>query len=238
MNIKAQIPNLITLGNLLCGALAIYFVSQGNPALASILILAAAFLDFFDGMSARLLKIDGELGKQLDSLADVISFGLAPAFIAISMTGVFNMESPSVLAFVPLIMAAFSAYRLGKFNIDPRQEEAFIGLPTPSNALFWLAFPLIAEYQSGDGFLSGAYAGFMESTPIIVTASVILGVLLVSEIRLFSLKFKSFSWKGNEPKFILIGLSLILLVLIQLKAIPIIVLLYIIVSFIKNLISN
>jgi CDP-diacylglycerol--serine O-phosphatidyltransferase len=136
-------------------------------------------------------------------------------------------------------MAAFSAYRLGKFNIDPRQEEAFIGLPTPSNALFWLAFPLIAEYQNtSDGFLNAAYSGFMESTPIIVVTSVILGILLVSEIRLFSLKFKSFSWKGNEIKFILVGLSLILLVLLQLKAIPIIVLLYILLSIIKNIISD
>lgn len=235
MNIKSQIPNIITLGNLLCGAFSVYFVTQNNLPLAAILILAGAFLDFFDGMSARLLNVSGELGKQLDSLADLITFGLAPAFIAMHFADAFKYNAVfSIWAFTPVIIAPFAAYRLAKFNIDERQTSDFIGMATPSNAVFWLSIPLILAYSNIDSGLGSMYLAFAESTLAINIAAVIVSILMVSEIRFFSLKFKSLKWTGNEFRFVLILSSIILLIAFHVQALPIILLLYFILSLIYH----
>lgn len=235
MKIKSQIPNLLTLGNLFLGVLAIYFISRGMAATASILILGGAFLDFFDGLAARMLGMAGEMGKQLDSLADVVSFGVAPAFIAADLAGLFAGEQhPAVLSFLPLIIAPFAAYRLAKFNIDTRQSVDFIGLATPSNALFWLGFPLIIAYSDTGSRLGQIYLSFTSSPVALSAVAVLISILMVSEIRFFSLKFKSLRWEGNVYRYVLLGAALILLGFFQVQALPIILLLYLILSLIYH----
>ena len=231
MNWKSLIPNGITLSNLLCGVFSVYSVSQNSLILASVFILAAAFLDFFDGFAARALKVSGPLGAQLDSLADVISFGVAPSFIAAHLAGAFNAEgTTSLLVYLPFIMALFAAFRLAKFNIDTDQTEYFKGLPTPSNALFWLSIPLILEYGNPGSFAGKSIDAFSESPLMIGMASLLFGFLMISKIPLLALKFKSFGWRENKWKYLLIIFGLALLALFQLAAIPIILLLYLIFS--------
>ncbi len=241
MNLKSQIPNIITLSNLISGTLAIYATFQGAVALAAYLILIAAVFDFFDGLAARALKVSGELGKQLDSLADLVSFGVAPAFIALSLMGSLNrtldFSLVTVFALIPLIMVAFSAYRLAKFNIDTRQSEQFIGMPTPANALFWLSLPLIAQ-NLGSDWLDQLYISFLESNIAIVVTALVLSVLLISELPLLSLKFKNVGIKENLYRYLLIVFSIILLVVFWVKAIPIILILYLVLSIIQLLIKR
>lgn len=238
MNVKSQIPNFFTLSNLLCGAVAIFLVSQNELAVAAGLILLAAGFDFIDGFAARLLGVSNDLGKQLDSLADLISFGLAPAFIAVHLAGGFGNEF-SVINFVPLLIAPFAAYRLGKFNIDTRQTEKFLGLPTPANALFWLSFPLIIEFSTGEqGILGQVYTAFLGSPVSIAMVSLAACFLMVSEIPMISLKFKNFKWSGNESRIILVGLTIVFLAIFQVQAPPIILLLYILLSIAESIITK
>lgn len=234
--IKAQIPNTITLCNLLCGALAIYFISRGETVVASMLLITAAVLDFFDGFAARLLGVSGPMGKELDSLADVISFGLAPAFLAIHLSGAFA-QSPLWWCFIPLIMVAASAYRLAKFNLDERQTLGFIGMPTPANALIWLSFPLIAMSDAPFIFLDTVYTSFTKSPFAIAVASIVLSWLMISEIPLLALKFKTYGWASNEARYLLIILSVVIFIAFRFYALPIIVILYIIISIINHRIN-
>ncbi|MCA1763339.1 MAG: CDP-diacylglycerol--serine O-phosphatidyltransferase [Cryomorphaceae bacterium] len=238
MNIKSQIPNFFTLSNLLCGAVAVFLVSQNELAIAAGLILLAAVFDFIDGFAARLLGVANDLGKQLDSLADLISFGLAPAFIAVHLAGGFEGDF-SILAFTPLLMAPFAAYRLGKFNIDDRQTDTFLGLPTPANALFWLSFPLILEFSgTGGDFLGEAYSAFLNSAAGIALASLAACLLMVSEIPMISLKFKSLKWKGNQSRIALIVIAVVFFSIFRVRALPIILLLYILLSIAESLITK
>lgn len=233
------IPHIITLCNLLAGSLAVFFAINGDPVTAALLILLAAFFDFFDGFAARLLGVSGDLGKQLDSLADVISFGLAPAWIAVGM--LIQEEQFGVWRFVPLVMAAFSALRLGKFNIDERQTTGFIGLPTPANALFWLSIPL-SVWQYERGFFwnqwaadwAGVLGDFADSIPAVVIASMVLSVMMIAEFPLTSLKFGAGGFKGNADKWILILSGVILFLVLGFGALPIVLLLYITISIIKR----
>lgn len=231
---KRQIPNIITSANLLCGCIAITYIAQGQLLPASLLVLAAAFFDFFDGMSARLLKVGSPLGAELDSLADVVSFGLVPAYMAFTMLS--SISSSTFLPFLAFFIAIFSAYRLAKFNIDERQTEAFIGLPTPANALFWISIPLI-EWQLNQGYglldSSWMYNLIMRDSTIIILIA-LLSYLLVAEIPLMSLKVKSLKWKENKGRFLLLGLSALLILLLYFASIPFILILYFIISFIEN----
>ncbi len=221
------LPNLITLANALCGCLAITFILAPEPDLflASLLVLLGALLDFFDGFAARLLKIGGPLGAELDSLADVISFGLVPAFIARHLfLGTELAQEFPWMAYLPLIIALFSALRLAKFNVDTRQAMGFIGLPTPANTLLWIAFPLTLATADThpiwiEPFITNGYA--------ILILCAVSSLMLISEIPLIALKFKGFGWKGNEPKFILVGGSLVLFGIFLFAALPLILLLYI-----------
>ena len=236
--IKRNIPNIITLANLFCGLCAIIFAFQGNLPLASFCIFAGAFFDFFDGLAARLLKITGELGKQLDSMADMVTFGVAPGMILFqliyySQTISFFQSDitdpnlfPAILAF---LLPIFSAIRLAKFNVDTRQTTSFIGLPTPALAIFVASLPLIAKYQQ---------LSMLSDFRFLIAITVILPLLLVAKIPLFSLKFskeESMTSSLNIFRITLILASVILLFAIEFAAIPFIVILYLILSLLNNI---
>lgn len=195
MRIRAFIPNVLTLCNLLCGCVGIWLLFSGRPGAAGVLVFAAAAFDVFDGMTARLLGVSGPLGVQLDSLADVVSFGVLPAFMAFTM-----MRSQDLvwngLAFAAFLMALCSAYRLAKFNIDSAQKSSFSGLPTPANAVFWAALCL---HQARSGQVLGGY--------YVLVLSLMFAVLLVCPWRMFSLKSRDWSWKGRRFFYLYVILS-------------------------------
>ena len=191
--LKKHIPNTITCCNLISGCIATYFAFQGDYRTALLFIIIGAVFDFFDGMVARLLHVSSPIGKELDSLADDITFGFAPAAIIFSYLSALTANSQWPIAFLAFIMAAFSALRLAKFNLDERQALGFIGLPTPANALFWGA--LI-------GGLHGNQIYFEGMEWYIIVGIFISSYLLISEIPMFALKFKTWGWKGNEIKYI------------------------------------
>jgi len=239
MSMKSHIPNLLTLSNLVLGIVSIYFSSQNRPEIAAWLILGAIGFDFLDGLAARALKVSGELGKQLDSLADVVSFGVAPVFLAFQFNGIF--EKPAVLnpkalaLFAPVVMAAFSAYRLGKFNLDTRQKLGFLGLPTPANALFWVSIALAGNWGLYSlGVLESAISYLKHSTGLIAFTSILMGLLMISEIPLLALKFDRWTYRDNEERWILIAASFLLFLLLGFSAVTIILLLYLIISLISN----
>ena len=220
-------PNMITCLNLFSGCLGIVFAFQGELKLASLSILISALLDFFDGMAARLLKAYSEIGKELDSLADVVSFGVLPSVILFQL---FEM-SPQLgeisrwLNYSAFLIAIFSALRLAKFNIDQRQSDHFLGLPTPANALLIGSFPMILD--QGYFFISA----YILNPFFLSIFSLGMGILLVAEIPLISLKFKSLKLQANLYRYILILSALILLLIFKFAAVPIIIFFYFIVSF-------
>lgn len=226
-----NLPNCITLANALCGCLAIIFILADQPDLylASLLVLLGAVLDFFDGFAARLLNISSPVGKELDSLADVITFGLVPALIARHLFLQTELAtSYPLLGYFPLIIALFSALRLAKFNVDTRQSTGFIGMPTPANTLLWIAFPL--TLATANAPFPIWIEPFISSGLAILLLCVISSVLLISELPLLALKFNGFGWKGNESKYILIAGSLALLAVFLFAALPLILLLYLLIS--------
>ena len=236
MNIKKHIPNAITCCNLLCGCLAIVQIFEGNLVLAAYLVGLAAIFDFFDGFAARLLKVSSAIGKDLDSLADMVTFGVVPGFIVFQLlrTGIelYNQNHTPIsqnIAFIAFIIPILSAIRLAKFNNDTRQSESFIGLPTPANAILIAAFPLILEYGNFEFILNPLF---------LCVVSIGLSLLLIAEIPLFALKFKHFKWKDNEIRFVFLGVSLLLLVTLQFIGIPLIIILYIVMSVISNIIRK
>lgn len=228
--IKRNIPNFITLANLTCGLFAIIFAFMGNLKAASLCIFLGAFLDFFDGLAARLLKISGEFGKQLDSMADMVTFGVAPGFILFDLIGgkvptSFESLYPASLA---LLIPIFSAYRLANFNIDSRQTDSFIGLPTPALAIFIAAIPHI-DFNRFPMFTD---------MQLLTVLAVIMPILLVVEMPLFSLKFsnnESIYSRVNIFRISLILAALVLFLLFEFAAIPFIVILYLILSLLNNI---
>ena len=239
--IKKQIPNIITLSNLSCGAIAIYFAAQHCLITASLFVLLGAVFDFFDGMTARLLKVQSPIGKELDSLADDVTFGVAPGFIAFQVLNDVAVGNLFWLKFLALLIPAFSAYRLAKFNLDERQTTSFIGLPTPANALIWLSIGTMHElfttqnYDSWLWSLGGVrvwqnIAPTVENPWFLAILIIVLCVALVCELPLFSLKFKNLHWGDNYPRFVFLILSLIMIVLMGIVAIPFVMLLYIFIS--------
>lgn len=224
--IKKIIPNTLTSCNLIAGCIATFHAFTGNVDIALLWIVIGAAFDFFDGMSARLLHVSSPIGKELDSLADDITFGLAPAaIVGFELTMVhypaFLMPVSDYIPFAAFVMAAFSALRLAKFNLDERQSLGFIGLPTPANALFW-------------GSLMVGVAPHFESSPLWAVAMVV-GVLvssylLVSEIPMFALKFKQWGWKGNEVKYLFVLSCIPLLALLRISGIAVIIAWYVLLS--------
>lgn len=228
MAIKKHIPNTITCCNLVSGCVAIAYAFSGNVELSFTWIIIGAVFDFFDGMSARLLNVSSPIGKELDSLADIVTFGVAPSTILFSELSVMSYPAileplRSILPFTAYIMAAFSALRLAKFNLDERQTLGFIGLPTPANALFW-------------GSLIIGAGKWLEATPFMVFfllgGILISSWLMVSEIPMFALKFKEWGWKGNQVKYIFLLTCIPLLAIFGLTGLAIIIAWYVIISYI------
>ena len=222
---KKQIPNTITCLNLISGCIATYFAFQSNFEMALLFIIIGAVFDFFDGMSARLLHVSSPIGKELDSLADCITFGFAPSAIMYE----YLRPETELLPFIVFIMAAFSALRLAKFNLDERQALGFIGLPTPANALFWGSLIVGA----GDWMKTAPFIGANLSL-VILAGMFISCYLLVAEIPMFALKFKTWSWKGNEIKYIFILSCIPLLLLLGVSGFAAIIAWYVILSIATN----
>ncbi|NTW25304.1 MAG: CDP-diacylglycerol--serine O-phosphatidyltransferase [Lentimicrobium sp.] len=236
--IKKHIPNSITLLNLISGSAAAIQALEGNLLLAAALVGLAAVFDFFDGFAARLLHVKSDIGKELDSLADVISFGLTPAIILFCMIRDNSaMDAFSGIAeFLPytaLLIAGFSALRLAKFNIDTRQTDSFIGLPTPANALFIISMPLFAGNGAlQDAGLLSALAGSLYFQLALIPVSCFL---LIAELPLFALKFSNgFSFGANRIKYIFILTSVIALLALKWAGIPAIVIIYILISLLQR----
>lgn len=246
MNIKKYIPNTITCGNLLCGCLAIVSAFNGFLLVATYLVGLAAILDFFDGFSARVLNVKSEIGKQLDSLADMVTFGVVPGVVMYFMllkglpdnmdgtkaAGTDTDLFPHWLIYAAFSISIFSALRLAKFNIDERQTNSFIGLPTPANALLICSLPLIENFQPqwwGYDVLQHIHNPWF-----LLGLTIVSSYLMVAELPLFSLKFKNFSWSDNKIRFIFIFSILILLIIFKFLALPFIILLYILLSAFNN----
>ncbi|MDQ3111751.1 MAG: CDP-alcohol phosphatidyltransferase family protein [Bacteroidota bacterium] len=281
-----SIPNLITLGNLLCGCLAIVFAFEGNLVWAAYLVGIAAVLDFLDGFVARALKQYSEIGKQLDSLADMVTFGVVPGVVMFKLLdysfrnyhqlslydlsgSIYDLAEAmeyrnhwySYLPYVGFLIVLFSALRLAKFNIDTRQSDSFIGVPTPANAILICSIPLIYNtynlmagnsifmsrpdvkdpglisfYKNFpvDGF-AHSVCTFLTNPIFLLVLTILMCYLLISEIPLFSLKFKSFGWKGNEIRWSFLTISILLLVTLQFMGIPLAIVLYVLMSVGNNM---
>ena len=222
--IKKHIPNTITCCNLISGCIATYYAFQNCFELALLFIVIGAVFDFFDGMSARLLGVSSPIGKELDSLADDITFGFAPSAIVFSYLCTFHIHLPFV-PFLAFIMAAFSALRLAKFNLDERQALGFIGLPTPANALFWGS--LICGLQEHGLVFDGLEW-------VILVGTFISSYLLIAEIPMFALKFKHWGWKGNEIKYIFVLSCIPLLLILGISGFAAIIAWYVVLSVVAN----
>ena len=237
-----QIPNIITSLNLLCGCVAIMFAVSGDLVSASFFAFAGIFLDFFDGLAARVLNAQSQVGLQLDSLADVVTSGVLPGIVMVqllseALTGtsldisaIFSDTANSTsiesyLPFIGLLIAVASGYRLAKFNVDTRQTTSFIGLPVPANTLLILSLPLILSFQASQQITE------LILTPwFLIIITLVSCVLLNAEIPLFGLKFKTWNFKDNAVRYLFLISSILLLVVLKFIAIPIIIFLYILVS--------
>ena len=218
------IPNMLTLGNLICGSSAVVaLLMHADFELAFWLVVASAVFDFFDGFAARLLKSVSAIGVELDSLADMVSFGLVPSVAMFCLWDVApSSDLPTWMRYLTLTIVAFSALRLAKFNIDDTQTTEFCGLPTPANGLFCLSLAMLMA------------AGSI-SLPqwAILTISIGMAYMLISPIRMFALKFKGFGWQGNEIRYSFLALCVVLIAAFTRYAVPAIILLYIIISAIR-----
>ena len=222
---KKHIPNAITCCNLISGCIATYWAFQGDYRLALLFIVIGAVFDFFDGMTARLLHVSSPIGKELDSLADDITFGFAPSAIVFSFLSPLTTQLSPYIPYLAFVMAAFSALRLAKFNLDERQTLGFIGLPTPANALFWGSLIVGA----------GQYIAPLPYTPyIILIGTFVSCFLLISEIPMFALKFKSWGWKGNEVKYIFLLTCIPLLLFFGISGLSVIIAWYVVLSILTK----
>lgn len=243
---KRHIPNLITLLNLLSGTFAVILAVEGSLVFAGVFVLVGIFFDFFDGLAARLLNVQSELGKQLDSLADMVTSGVVPGIILYKLlerslplwVTDYVVESDTVefievifqpFVLIGLIYTLAAANRLANFNIDERQTTSFIGLPTPAAALFVISLPFILRYSDWD-----FAKGLIDNQWFIIAVTLVLSFLMNANIPLFSLKFKDFSFKNNAIKYIFLLLVIVLLILLKFVAVPIIIVLYVLFSVVEN----
>lgn len=236
------VPNTITAMNLTCGSLAVFFAVDGQLGWAAIFIFAAAIFDFLDGFAARLLNAYSSIGKELDSLADTVSFGLAPAAIVFTMLEItlFGKNQPMqeiegnwsqwITLYSSLIIPIAGAFRLAKFNTDDRQSEQFLGMPIPANAIFFASLALILELGTKENIV-----------PIILNKYTILAsifgcsFLMVSELPMFNLKFKNLNLKENALRYFFLGISILMLIFLQIYALPLIIIWYVLLSVISHL---
>jgi len=243
MQIKKHIPNAITLLNLASGLLAIIAIFKGYYDEAFLFVCLGIFFDFWDGFFARKFKVSGELGLQLDSLADVVTSGVVPGLMIFKLLQDIQEDDTSVyyltedfyyMGFVPylgFIITLASAYRLAKFNIDTRQTDSFIGLPTPANALFIMSIPMIQFAGTHEWLVNALF------NPFVLLAIILLSAyMLNAEIPLFSLKIKNFSWEINKMQVLFLTIAASLLLILGFTALPIIILLYVVLSVLNNMV--
>jgi CDP-diacylglycerol--serine O-phosphatidyltransferase len=220
MSMLRHIPNALTCGNLLFGCLGIVAVFDGWGVPAAYFVWAACVFDFFDGFAARALKASSPIGRELDSLADMVSFGVLPAMLMFYM-----MKASTAITWLPLVaflLAVFSALRLAKFNIDERQRDGFIGLPTPANALLITGLPLVPQSWLGEGW----------SITALVVITLVFSWLMVSPLPLIALKFKNFGWRDNQLRFTLLAASVLLLFILGQAAIVLVIIIYVVLSLV------
>jgi CDP-diacylglycerol--serine O-phosphatidyltransferase len=231
MNIKKHIPNSITLLNLLCGCIAMVFVTNSDFEMAFYFVCLGIFLDFFDGFFARLLKVSGPLGLELDSLADMVTSGFVPGYVMFFMLSNSQHEISShfMMPYIGFIITMGSCYRLAVFNIDTRQTNSFIGLPTPANALFILSLPLVIKYSDSIFVLE-----ILTNQWVLVVITLFSAYILNAEIPLFSLKIKKFNLKDNALQIVFLLLSFLLLFFFQFAGIPLVIIGYVLLSIVSN----
>ena len=228
---KAFVPNFITLLNLLSGGIAVIFAVKGDLSTAALFVFFGIFFDFFDGFLARKLNVSSEMGLQLDSLADLVTSGLAPALVLVNLIELSILPSQDANCFLPylgLLVLLCSAYRLAKFNISAEQSQFFIGLPTPANALLIMSLPLIVDYQNSD-----SYNALILNPFFLVVVTLLSSFLLNAPVKLIALKFKTWNFSENASKYILIIFSLVGLILFKFAGIPLIIIFYIIISLVN-----
>ncbi|QBN18386.1 CDP-alcohol phosphatidyltransferase family protein [Flavobacterium nackdongense] len=231
MQIKKHLPNFITLLNLFCGCVAVVYISDLNFEMAFFFVSLGIFLDFFDGFFARLFKVTGDLGLQLDSLADMVTSGVAPGFVMFWLLkqGQNPADANQIIPYLGFIITLGSCYRLANFNIDTRQSDSFIGLPTPANALFILSLPLVLKYSDSLVILE-----LLTNQWVLLAITLFSAFILNAEIPLFSLKIKEFSFKKYSLQIIFLILCGLLLIFFQYLAIPLVILTYVLLSVINN----
>lgn len=230
-----HLPNFITLLNLFTGCWALVMLFQGNPEDAAWLVFLSAVFDLLDGLVARALHVQSPIGKQLDSLADMVTFGLIPGVVMYQLLQQSDLSAwvqqgaiKEFVSYLPFVVTLFSALRLAKFNVDERQTKEFIGLPTPANTLWVISLPLILLNRPGE------WDFILRSAPVILMLCVISSWLLVAEIPLFSFKFSGWSWQANNYPYLLIIISLPLLLFFSFAALPPIIGFYVLLSLIRN----
>lgn len=241
---RRAVPNFFTISNLISGILAILFSLTGKLEWASYCIFIAIVFDFFDGFMAGILKVKSDKGKQLDSLADIVTFGVAPGFLIFVLlhvpyqNGGVISEYENFYPFLAFIVPVFALFRLAKYNIDTKQTNSFIGVPTATMAIFFASFPLLLQdyYSYPSDFKIEAVRLVLENRTNIIILAFIFSILMVAPIPLIALKFKHYKWKGNEMKYILILLSIVSIIVLKVWSVPVIVGLYILLSLINNVI--
>ncbi len=233
--IKKHIPNFVTSLNLFSGAIAIIYAGDEMLAVSALFIGIAALMDFLDGLVARILNVSSAIGKELDSLADVVSFGVAPGVIAFQLItfsgGVWEIFSINVLPYFGLIIPVFSALRLAQFNIDATQSESFKGLPVPANAILFASLPLILMpgYAGSSGF-EQFLSLQLHKASFLIALVLVFSFLLIAPFRLFSLKLKGLSWRKHKLQLIFLLFSLVSLIVFNFAAVPVIITVYILMS--------
>ena len=228
MKLLRHLPNVLTCCNLVCGSIGIISVTMGHAMVneAISFVIAACIFDFLDGFAARILHVSSPIGKELDSLADMVSFGVFPAVVTYVVLSS-KIDAPHAYRFTPLLLIVFSAIRLAKFNVDERQSDSFIGLPTPASALFMTGLWLLPE----------PFVTWVSHPSVLVGITIIVSFLLVAPTELFALKFKNYSWTDNKIRFTFILLAVLLLAGWQAGAIPLIILLYIAISLVSRVLG-
>lgn len=231
MNIKKHIPNSITLLNLFCGCMAIVFASRLDFEMAFYMVCLGIFFDFFDGFFARLFKVSGPLGLQLDSLADMVTSGVMPGYIMFHLlsNSQHEISASPWIPFLGFIITLGSCYRLAVFNLDTRQTNSFIGLPTPANTLFILSLPLVLKYSDSLIVLE-----IFTNQGVLLAITLFSAYILNAEIPLFSLKIKKFNLKDNALQIVFLVLSFLLLIFFQYLGIPLVIIGYVLLSIVSN----
>ena len=241
MNLKAQIPNFFTMLNLFSGCVALVFVADFKFDLAFYFVCLGIFFDFFDGFFARKFGVAGPLGVQLDSLADMVTSGVVPGFVVYQL--LFNIQLITIenynangidfLPFIGFVITLGACYRLAKFNIDSRQLDSFIGLPTPANALFFMSLAVIIK-----GMPLSELSSFLFEKKFLIPLTLLSAYIMNAEIPLFSLKIKDFSFAKYKLQIFFLVLSVLMLLFLQIIAVPLIIILYVLLSIVNNVLNK